>query len=70
MNTQWTVRRKLVASNDGRRRWDDAYQFLLRWTMEREAEVDSAPLLYQEDQHGSRSVCSRIDQPSTASSDD
>jgi hypothetical protein len=31
MKRQWRVRRELVESSDGQRRWDRAYQCLLRW---------------------------------------
>src|ERR1051326_3945080 len=36
MKTPWHVRRGTVAQPDGERRWDEAYQFLLRWTMEQD----------------------------------
>jgi hypothetical protein len=31
MERQWSIRRELVESSDGQRRWDRAYQCLLRW---------------------------------------
>ncbi len=31
MKRQWRTRRELVESSDGQRRWDRAYQCLLRW---------------------------------------
>ncbi|ADE15014.1 hypothetical protein Nhal_1902 [Nitrosococcus halophilus Nc 4] len=36
MKHQWQIRRQLAASPDGARRWDQAYQRLLRWTMANE----------------------------------
>jgi hypothetical protein len=31
MNRQWIIRRQVVEVVDGQRRWDQAYQCLLRW---------------------------------------
>jgi hypothetical protein len=31
MKHQWSIHRELVESSDGQRRWDRAYQCLLRW---------------------------------------
>lgn len=31
MKRQWQIRRTLLASTDGQRRWDRAYQQLLSW---------------------------------------
>ena len=49
METPWHVRRSTVAQHDGERRWDEAYQFLLQWTMEHEAGKRPAPSHPQED---------------------
>lgn len=32
MKRQWQIQRRLLATPDGRQRWDRAYQALLRWT--------------------------------------
>jgi hypothetical protein len=34
MKRQWQVRRGAVRSPDAQRRWDRAYQGVLRWTLE------------------------------------
>ena len=70
MKTPWQVRRTPVAQHDGERRWDYAYQFLLQWAMEDDADDDSAPLHHQEEPHGNCSLCPRLDKPSTTASDD
>ncbi len=67
----WQVTRSGIVRSDGERRWDYAYQFLLHWAMERDtgnSPVPSAPA--QEDSHGNRPVCPRLDQPSAADPDD
>ena len=39
MKPSWQVHRSLQTSPDGARRWDRAYQHLLRWAMLTEQEV-------------------------------
>jgi uncharacterized protein (UPF0548 family) len=70
MKTPWHVRRSTVAQHDGERRWDEAYQFLLQWTMEYEAGTRPAPSHPQEDTHGSCSVRAGLNAPSTTAPDD
>jgi hypothetical protein len=41
MKKPWHLRRTVMARNDGERRWDTAYQYLLAWTMAREEETRS-----------------------------
>ena len=60
MKPPWHVRRSTVAQHDGARRWDEASQFLLPWTMEDEAGTRPAPSHPQEDTHGSCSVCAGL----------
>ena len=36
MKRQWHVRREAMERPDGRRRWDRAYQAILRWSLENE----------------------------------
>ena len=67
----WQVSRSGIVRSDGERRWDYAYQFLLQWAMESDTgtqPVSSA--LAQEDPHGNRSVCPRLDQPPATRPDD
>lgn len=33
MKRQWQARRTAITAPDGRQRWDQAYQLLLRWAM-------------------------------------
>lgn len=66
MKSKWSVSRSLVARPDGQRRWDYAYQFLVRWAMEQEVTSKPNPLAKQEDENGSSPICSSFD-PSTTS---
>jgi hypothetical protein len=70
MKTPWEVHRTTVAQHDGERRWDYAYQFLLQWAMEDDADNCSAPLQHQEDRYGNRSLRSGLDKPPTTAPDD
>ena len=70
MRAQWHVSRTMAARNDGQRRWDYAYQFLLRWVMDHPAGVLPAPSHLQEDRHGNRVVRAGLDQSSAAGTDD
>jgi hypothetical protein len=70
MKTAWQVRRTTRAGTDGERRWDYAYQFLLQWAMADAAGVLPA-LVHskKEADHGNRSVCPSLDQPSATYAD-
>lgn len=70
MKSQWRVSRSVAGRSDGQRRWDYAYQSLLRWVMENSAGVAPAPSYLQEDQYGDCFVHSCLDQPSAADADD
>ena len=70
MQSRWHVSRSEAARSDGQRRWDYAYQFLLRWVMENPAGVAPAPSHLQEGQNGDRLVRSGFDQSPTADADD
>lgn len=70
MKRQWEVSRTLVAQQDGQRRWDYVYQFLLSWMMEGTTGPEPASSHQQEEQNGSCTVCSRFDKSSTTSADD
>ena len=70
MKSQWCVSRSVVGRSDGQRRWDYAYQSLLRWVMEKSAGVAPAPSDLQEERHGDCLVRSSFDQPPAADADD
>jgi hypothetical protein len=36
MKRQWRVRREVMERPDARQRWDRAYQYILRWSLENE----------------------------------
>lgn len=69
MDTNWQLSRDFVETADGQRRWDYVYQYLLQWAMEQHADLPSAPSHSQEEQHGNRHLCSRLDSTSTTSTD-
>jgi hypothetical protein len=69
MKPQWDVSRAVVAHADGQRRWDYAYQFLLRWMMDHLAGAAPALSHPQEDQDGNRIVCAGLNQSPAASPD-
>ena len=71
MKSEWSVSRNTIARPDGQRRWDYAYQFLVRWAMEQEASLKPNPLPKQEEhQNESSLIPSSFDQWSTEKSDD
>lgn len=70
MKSQWCVSRSVAGRSDGQRRWDYAYQFLLRWVMEDTAGVVPASSHLQEDRHGDCFVRASLDQPPAADADD
>ena len=65
MKREWQVRRAVAECPDGQRRWDYAYQFLLRWMMEQTAGQQSS----QENEYENCPLCTSIDQPSNAKSE-
>ena len=70
MQSRWHVSRSAAARSDSQRRWDYAYQFLLRWVMENSAGVAPVPSHLQEDQNGDRIVRPGLDQSPTTNADD
>jgi hypothetical protein len=70
MKLQWEVSRTLLAQNDGQRRWDYVYQFLLSWMMEGTTGSAPASSHQEEEQNGSCIVCPRFDESPTAGADD
>jgi hypothetical protein len=72
MKRSWRLRRQTSSSPDGQRRWNQAYQLLLEWTIPNElrsvfvSTSHSAPAsllagAYQEEDHAHRPVSSRLD---------
>jgi hypothetical protein len=69
MKSKWKVSRSTIARPDGQRRWDYAYQFLVRWAMEQEVASKPNPLTeVKEYENGSSPICSSFDQSTTAKS--
>ena len=69
MKLTWKVRRTVAACDDGQRRWDYAYQFLVQWAMDSSAEICSAPT-QQEEGNECGSLCSGLRPAPTPSPDD
>jgi hypothetical protein len=69
MKPAWKVQRTLAARDDGQRRWDYAYQFLLQWATNSSAERVSAPA-QQEEGNECGSLRPGLDPASTAGPDD
>jgi hypothetical protein len=68
MKQEWTVRRQTVAQVDGQRRWDLAYQCLLRWAQTMGQEM--LPIqAQQEAHHESRDLCPSVDATASPDSD-
>jgi hypothetical protein len=64
MKRQWHIRRQFQAAEEGERRWDQAYQLLLHWSLLHESPPASAPLSTQRLQEGAdenRCLCPRLD---------
>ncbi len=64
MKRQWHLRRQFHAAEDGVRRWDQAYQLLLHWSMLNASPLASTPLSTQRPLEGSdenRCLCTRLD---------
>jgi len=72
MKRDWRIRRELVATPDGQRRWDRAYQALLTWT----CADDAAPALVvskcvsEERDDACRDLCAGVDAAAGAGADD
>jgi hypothetical protein len=65
MQAQWEVSRTLIARPDGQRRWDYAYQFLLRWAMEQDTDPSTQP----EHHHEHCTLCAGLDPRPTTNPD-
>ena len=69
MKSKWSVSRSTLARPDGQRRWDYAYQFLVRWAIEQETASKPNPLAKQEEhENGSSPICSSFDPATTSKS--
>ena len=62
MKAEWEIRRTSVAQSDGQRRWDAAYQLLLRWAMDTETGPEPTPSTNQEQRHEDCPLCTGLDQ--------
>lgn len=69
MDHNWQLNRSFVEQPDGQRRWDYVYQYLLQWAMEQTADAPSAPAHLQEEEHGNRHLCARVNTASTTTAD-
>jgi hypothetical protein len=68
MNQEWAIQRRVRECRDGERRWDLAYQCLLRWTQNAK-EQTSPNQTSQEVQDASSDLCAGIDARTSAGSD-
>ena len=68
MKPVWKVRRTVTARDDGQRRWDYAYQFLVQWAMDSSADTCSAPT-QQEEGNECGTLRPRLDPTPTAGPD-
>jgi hypothetical protein len=61
MKHQWRIRRELKPVLDGQRRWDLAYQYLLRWTLSSQPAQTAGGPQPQEVYDEHRDVCAGVD---------
>ncbi|WP_201387525.1 hypothetical protein [Ktedonobacter sp. SOSP1-85] len=56
---QWSVRRSVVPTADAQQRWDQAYQNLVRWSLDAPpGRLQEAP--HQEERDERSDVCARV----------
>ncbi len=77
MKRQWHVRREAMERPDARRRWDQAYQSILRWSLENErgheqahAPGANASANGKEEYHESGGIRPGLDLPAGQAPDD
>jgi hypothetical protein len=74
MKRQWHIQRQFHTTEEGVRRWDQAYQLLLHWSTLHESPPASAPPLStqrpEEKAHENRRLCPRLDAAPESGSDD
>jgi hypothetical protein len=70
MTPEWQLSRTFMTCPEGQRRWDCAYQLLVRWTMAPSSTATQViALAPEEDKHdGICLICPRFDQPATTES--
>ena len=66
---QWKVHQCAIERNDGQRRWDEAYQFLLQCIIENCEKTLDEKSQEQEEQNGSSTLCPCINHKATTGSD-
>jgi len=66
MKQEWAIHRQAVQQADGQRRWDLAYQSLLKWAKAMQQKQAS---LLQEANHESSNLCPSFGQPSDVDPD-
>jgi hypothetical protein len=69
MKRQWRLRRELKPVEDGQRRWDQAYQHLLRWATKLEQERIACSTQTQEVYHENRGLSAGLDPTPSAGTD-
>ncbi len=72
MKRSWTIRRQPKVAPDAQHRWDRAFQTLLRCTSPDPPPTRAAPAAShkEEVEHESRTICTCLDQPSGALTND
>ncbi len=68
MKRQWSIRRELIEARDAQRRWDRAYQCLLRWASNAPSPV-SGDQPMQEASHANRGICPSVNPTSGSDAD-
>jgi hypothetical protein len=70
MKRQWRVRRELTERPDGRQRWDQAYQSILRWSLEAEQRAFDPSANGKEDYHAGSGIRAGFDLQAGQTPDD
>ena len=68
MNRTWTVCRQFSPCRDGERRWDQAYQLLVRWAGQ--GDLPGLALIAGEVPDGRSGVCAGVNHPPGPGADD
>ena len=68
MNRSWTVCRQPIPRRDSERRWDQAYQLLVRWAGQ--GDLPGPALIAGEVPDARSGVCAGVDHPPGAGADD
>ena len=69
MKPAWKVRRTVAARDDGQRRWDYAYQFLLQWMADSSATLSAAHTPQQEEGNAGGTLRPGLDRSATTGPD-